>query len=69
MADPTVIQCTAECTVTVVHELSIPLLELTPEQGEEIALVTMGVWALAWCIRQVIVSLRQSGANKEETES
>ena len=69
MADPTVIECASACTVTLVHEFSIPLLELTPEQGEQIALAIMGVWALAWCIRQVIVSLRQSGANKEETES
>jgi len=69
MADPTVIQCASTCTVTVVHELTFPLLEITPEQGEQIALAIVGVWALAWCIRQVILATRQSGANKEETES
>ncbi|MDP9911881.1 hypothetical protein J2W27_004005 [Variovorax boronicumulans] len=69
MADPTVIECASACTVTVVHELSIPLLQLAPEQGEEIALAILSVWAIAWCIRQVIVAIRQSGASKEETES
>ena len=69
MADPTVIECASACTVTLVHEFSIPLLELTHEQGEQIALAIMGVWAVAWGIRQVILFLRQSGANKEETES
>lgn len=69
MADPTVIQCASACTVTVVHELTFPLLEITPEQGEQIALVIAGVWAVAWGIRQVILTLRQSGAHKEESES
>lgn len=69
MADPTVIECASACTVTVVHELSIPLLEITHEQGEQIALAIVGVWAVAWGIRQVILTIRQSGAGKEETES
>jgi len=69
MADPTVIQCASACTVTVVHELTFPLLEITHEQGEQIALAIVGVWAVAWGIRQVILTVRQSGASKEETES
>lgn len=69
MADPTVIECASACTVTVVHEFTFPLLEITHEQGEELAFAIAGVWAVAWGIRQVILTLRQSGANKEETES
>ena len=69
MADPTVIECVSACTVTVVHELTFPLLEITHEQGEQIALAIVSVWAVAWGIRQVILTIRKSGADKEETES
>jgi hypothetical protein len=69
MADPQVIQCASACTVTVVHELTFPLLEITHEQGEQIALAIVSVWAVAWGIRQVIFTIRKSGADKEETES
>lgn len=70
MAEPTVIECASACTVTVVHELSIPLLEITHEQGEQIALAIASVWAVAWGIRQAILALRQAGAStKEESES
>lgn len=47
----------------------IPLLEITHEQGEQIALAIVSVWAVAWGIRQVIFTIRKSGADKEETES
>ena len=69
MADPQIIQCASACTVTVVHELTFPLLEITHEQGEQIALAIVSVWAVAWGIRQVILTIRKSGADKEETES
>ena len=69
MADPQIIQCASACTVTVVHELTFPLLEITHEQGEQIVLAIVSVWAVAWGIRQVILTIRKSGADKEETES
>ena len=46
MADPQVIQCAAACTVTVVH--SLPLLEMTVEEGAQIAGAVLAVWAAGW---------------------
>ncbi len=48
MADPTVIDCSAACTVTVVHELSIPPFQLSLESGLQISVAVIGVWALGW---------------------
>lgn len=62
MADPQVIQCTGECTVHVVHELSFPVLNLSVEDGHQIAGAILSVWAVAWGIRQVIKLLQSSDA-------
>lgn len=67
MADPTVIACQSECTVTVVHELSLPPLQLTLEQGAQIALAIVGVWVVGWGCRQLIRLLNMP-AQREETE-
>ncbi len=66
MADPTVIQCSSSCTVTVVHELAIPALNLSVEEAQQIALPILVVWATAWAIRQVI---RLIDSPVEEKES
>lgn len=68
MADPTVIQCAGSCTVTVVHELSLPPLQLTPEEGAQIGGAILAVWAVAWCIRQAIKAVQPPGANRESEE-
>ncbi|WP_454903226.1 hypothetical protein [Variovorax gossypii] len=69
MADPTVIECTGACTVTVVHELSLPVLQLEPEQGAQIAAAIVGVWAVGWCIRQLVKLLQSSDVSSKESES
>ena len=66
MADPIVITCSAACTVTLEHEIVVPPFNLTMEEAAEISLAILSVWALAWCIRQVVVFLRQSGASSTE---
>ncbi|MGJ7527366.1 hypothetical protein [Variovorax sp. GB1P17] len=67
MADPTVIQCAGQCTVTVVHQLHIPVLDLTIEQGQLIGGAIVLVWAIAYCFRQVGRQL-SAGANHQESE-
>lgn len=69
MADPSVIECASACTVTVVHRISLPVLELTPEQGAQIALAILGVWAIGWGVRQLIKLIQSSGATQQESES
>ena len=59
MADPQVIQCAAACTVTVVH--SLPLLEMTVEEGAQIAGAVLAVWAAGWAFRALIQALRSDG--------
>jgi hypothetical protein len=52
------------CTAYVIQSQSdwaasqFPLWSLTPEQGTEIALAILIVWAIAYAIRQVAVALR-----------
>jgi hypothetical protein len=60
MADPQVIQCASACTVTVVHEINLPLLSLTPEEGAQIALAVCAVWAVGWAVRQLVLLIRYS---------
>lgn len=67
VAEPAVIQCSSACTVTVVHELHIPVLDLTPEQGTQIAGAIILVWAIGWGFRQLGRQI-SSGAIKDESE-
>lgn len=57
MPDPVVIECTGSCTVTVVHELSLPPLQLTLAEGGQIAVAIVGLWATAWAFRMFIRAL------------
>ncbi|MNL60437.1 hypothetical protein D3C87_1842470 [compost metagenome] len=66
MADPTVIDCASACTVTVVHELSLPPLQLTLEEGAQIALAISAVWVVGWAVRMVLRTLNTSDGNQPE---
>lgn len=66
MADPTVIDCASACTVTVVHELSLPPLQLTLEEGAQIALAISAVWVIGWAVRMVLKTLSTSDGNQPE---
>lgn len=59
------IECTSACTVTVVHEFSLPFFQLTPEEGAQIATAILLVWAVGWGLRQLIRFINQSGSNSE----
>lgn len=71
MADPIVIDCVGACTVTVVHELSIPPLQLSPAEASQIAAPILVLWAIAWGVRQVIRLIRETGpsdVSEKETQ-
>ncbi len=61
MADPQIIECAGACTVTVIHQISFPLFELTPEEGAQIAGAVLAVWAVGWAFRVLIQTLRNDG--------
>jgi hypothetical protein len=64
----TAISCTTACTVTVVHELSLPPLQLDTAGGASIASAVLAVWALGWGIRQVIRVLKSDGDSTSESD-
>ena len=69
MADPVVIDCPSTCTVTVVHELSLPPLQLTAEEGAAISSAILLVWATAWAFRVLIRMLKNSDGNPTQEEN
>ena len=63
VADPTVIQCSQQCTVTVVHELSFPpFTTLTLEEGGLIAMAIVAVWAVGFLFREIARAFFPGGA-------
>jgi hypothetical protein len=67
MADPQVIQCSSQCTVTVVHEIHLPQFEMTVEQGSLIGGAIVLVWAVGYGFR-VVGRQISSRASTEESE-
>jgi len=61
MATAQTIECTAACTVTVIHEISLPVLNLTPQEGALIDSAVLLVWAVGWCFRALIQALKIDG--------
>ena len=69
MAEPQqLIECSAACTVTVVHELSLAPLQLTPEEGAQIAVAILTVWAVGWGVRQLIRLIQTPGPEQEKED-
>lgn len=58
------IQCTSACTVTVVHEISLPVLDLSPAEAAEISSAILLVWGLGWCFRALIRALKTTDGNQ-----
>lgn len=60
MADPTVIECVSACTVTVVHQLSIPPFQLSLDDGLKISVAVTVVWSLGWALGLIKRQIQQS---------
>lgn len=69
MADPIVIDCTTACTVTVVHELSLPPLQLSADEGAVIAGAILAIWAIGWGFRALIQTLKHTDGNSTTEEN
>lgn len=63
MADPVVIDCPSTCTVTVQHEITLPVLNLSPAEGAAISSAILLVWAVAWAFRVLIQTIKSSDGN------
>jgi hypothetical protein len=66
VAEPTSISCASACTVTVVHELALPPLQLEPAEAAQIAVAILAVWAAGFGIRELIRVVRHT--DKAEVE-
>lgn len=69
MADPVVISCESACTVTVVHDLSLPPLQLDSVDGALIASAILAIWAIGFGIRAVIQTIKSGGISNSESET
>ena len=61
MAEPQIIQCVGDCTVTVVHDFAFPLLSLSTEEAAQISSAVLLVWAVGFGIRMLIRTLNSDG--------
>lgn len=61
-----VIECASACTVTVIHELSLPPLQLELAEGAAIAGAVLAVWAVGWAIRMLIRALSTGDSPQQE---
>lgn len=59
-----VIQCATACTVTVQHEITLPLLDLSPAEGAQIGSAILLVWAVAWSFRVLAQTIKHSDGNQ-----
>lgn len=62
------VTCGAACTVTVVHELSLPPLQLDAAGGALIASAVLAIWAVGYAFRMLIRTLNTDG-NPTSNES
>lgn len=69
MAEPVYIACSSACTVTVQHEITLPLLNLTPAEGALIASAVLAVWGVGWAFRVLIQTLKHTDGNSETLSS
>lgn len=68
MSEQTIV-CTDACTVTVQLEITNPLLNLDTADGALIAGAVLAVWAVGFCLRALIQTLKSSdGVTNHESD-
>ncbi len=68
MADPQTITCDSACTVTVVHELALPVLDLSTSDAAQISGAVLLVWAVGWGFRALYRALNVDGVSTTTEE-
>lgn len=67
--EPVTVLCSAACTVTHVISTDIPLLELTTEQGSQIAGAILLVWGVGFVYRVIAQHLSGKTSTSESESS
>ncbi|MFI8616128.1 hypothetical protein ACIGHN_11525 [Acidovorax sp. NPDC077693] len=57
------IQCASACTVTLQVEVTTPLLNLTAEQGGELAIAVIAVWSVGLLFRELYRAIFVDGSS------
>lgn len=68
MADPQVIVCEQACTLTVQHELALPVLDLSTSDAALISGAVLLVWVVGWAFRVLIRALNVDGVSTTTEE-
>lgn len=68
MAEPQIISCDASCSVTVVHELALPVLDLSPADAAAISGAVLLVWVVGWAFRVLIRALNVDSVSTTNEE-
>lgn len=69
MADPQTITCDSACTVTVVHELAVPVLDLSTSDAALISSAILLVWVVGYAFRMLIRTLHIDGGSRSTEEN
>jgi hypothetical protein len=69
MADPQIINCDSACTVTVVHELALPVLDLDTGDAALISSAVLLVWVVGYVFRMLIRTLNIDGGSTSLEEN
>ncbi|OJU91333.1 MAG: hypothetical protein BGO13_10905 [Burkholderiales bacterium 66-5] len=59
--DPQIIQCATDCTVTVIHEFALPVLNMSTADAASISSAVLLVWVVGFSIRMLIRTLNSGG--------
>lgn len=59
--DPQIIQCATDCTVTVIHEFALPVLNMSTADAASISSAVLLVWVVGFSIRMLIRALNSDG--------
>ncbi|WP_369641706.1 hypothetical protein [Acidovorax sp. A79] len=62
------IQCASACTVTVVHEITLPVLDLSPAEAAQISSAILLVWSVGWAFRSLIQTIRSDGNSSTQED-
>lgn len=63
MSEPQIIQCVGDCTVTVVHQFALPVLDMSTGDASVISGAVLLVWAAGFVFRALIRTLNTNDGN------
>lgn len=66
MADPSVIHCASECTITVQHELVFPPFQLSLAEASQIGVAILLIWAIGFSARAIVQVINPAGRFGDE---